>query len=48
MGRCQGRFCGLPAAELIAAELNMPLDQVGRLRAQAPAKPLSAAMIGEA
>lgn len=48
MGRCQGRFCGLPAAEMIAAELNMPLDQVGRLRAQAPAKPLSAAMIGEA
>jgi NADPH-dependent 2,4-dienoyl-CoA reductase/sulfur reductase-like enzyme len=47
MGRCQGRYCGLAAAELISTELSLPLEQVGRLRAQAPVKPLSAAMVGE-
>ncbi|MEC3948035.1 FAD/NAD(P)-dependent oxidoreductase [Sphingobium sp. HWE2-09] len=41
MGRCQGRYCGLAAAELIAAESGVPLEQVGRLRGQAPVKPLS-------
>lgn len=46
MGRCQGRYCGLAAAELIAAEANIPVEQVGRLRGQAPVKPLPIA-IGE-
>lgn len=46
MGRCQGRYCGLAAAELIAAEADVPVEQVGRLRGQAPVKPLSIA-IGE-
>ncbi|KQN08001.1 FAD/NAD(P)-binding oxidoreductase [Sphingobium sp. Leaf26] len=41
MGRCQGRYCGLAAAELIAAEADMPVEQVGRLRGQAPVKPLT-------
>lgn len=41
MGRCQGRYCGLAAAELIAAEMRMPVEQVGRLRGQAPVKPLN-------
>lgn len=41
MGRCQGRYCGLAAAELIAAEAGIPVEQVGRLRGQAPVKPLS-------
>ncbi|WIW90180.1 FAD/NAD(P)-binding oxidoreductase (plasmid) [Sphingobium sp. V4] len=41
MGRCQGRYCGLAAAELIAAEASVPVEQVGRLRGQAPVKPLS-------
>ncbi|WP_022682273.1 NAD(P)/FAD-dependent oxidoreductase [Sphingobium bisphenolivorans] len=46
MGRCQGRYCGLAAAELIAAEAGIPVEQVGRLRGQAPVKPLPIA-IGE-
>ena len=44
MGRCQGRFCGLPGAELIAHALNVPLDAVGRLRGQAPVKPIPLAI----
>lgn len=47
MGRCQGRFCGLTAAELVAAELRLPLEEAGRLRAQGPVKPLSLGMVGE-
>ena len=42
MGRCQGRMCGLAAAEILAAELSAPVHQVGRLRGQAPVKPLPA------
>lgn len=40
MGRCQGRVCGPVLAELLAAMLDQPLDRVGRLRGQAPVKPL--------
>ena len=40
MGRCQGRVCGAAAAELIACESGRAIDQVGRLRGQAPVKPL--------
>jgi NADPH-dependent 2,4-dienoyl-CoA reductase/sulfur reductase-like enzyme len=40
MGRCQGRYCGLAAAEVLAAALQVPVAQVGRLRGQAPVKPL--------
>lgn len=40
MGRCQGRYCGHAAAEIIAHAANVPLEQVGRLRGQAPVKPL--------
>jgi NAD(P)H-nitrite reductase large subunit len=40
MGRCQGRFCALAAAELTAQTLGLPLEAVGRLRAQPPVKPL--------
>ncbi len=40
MGRCQGRYCGLAAAEILAAALGIQVDQVGRLRGQAPVKPL--------
>jgi bacterioferritin-associated ferredoxin len=43
MGRCQGRFCGHAAAEVIAAAAGTPLDRVGRLRGQAPVKPLPVA-----
>jgi NADPH-dependent 2,4-dienoyl-CoA reductase/sulfur reductase-like enzyme len=40
MGRCQGRFCGLAAAELTAAVMNRPDAPLDRLRAQPPVKPL--------
>jgi NAD(P)H-nitrite reductase large subunit len=40
MGRCQGRFCGLAAAGLIAQTLGVPLETAGRLRTQPPVKPL--------
>jgi NADPH-dependent 2,4-dienoyl-CoA reductase/sulfur reductase-like enzyme len=40
MGRCQGRFCAHAGAEVIAAEARVPLEAVGRLRGQAPVKPL--------
>jgi Sarcosine oxidase A3 domain len=45
MGRCQGRYCGHAAAEVIAHAANVPLEQVGRLRGQAPVKPLPVAMV---
>ena len=41
MGRCQGRYCGLAGAEVLAAALGVPVEDVGRLRGQAPVKPLS-------
>lgn len=44
MGRCQGRFCGLAAAELTAHALHLPLEAVGRLRAQPPVKPIPLAV----
>jgi NADPH-dependent 2,4-dienoyl-CoA reductase/sulfur reductase-like enzyme len=40
MGRCQGRMCGSAAVEIIAQAAACPPQQVGRLRAQAPIKPL--------
>lgn len=40
MGRCQGRMCGAAAAEIIAHESGRPVSSVGRLRAQAPIKPV--------
>lgn len=41
MGRCQGRVCGPVLAELLSATTGKPLDQVGKLRGQAPVKPIS-------
>ncbi|NWC97026.1 MULTISPECIES: NAD(P)/FAD-dependent oxidoreductase [unclassified Pseudomonas] len=40
MGRCQGRMCGLAAAEIIAERSGREIENVGRLRGQAPIKPL--------
>ena len=40
MGRCQGRMCGVAAAEILAHATGQSLEQVGRLRAQAPIKPI--------
>ena len=39
MGRCQGRYCGHAAAEVIAACAGVPVETVGRIRGQAPVKP---------
>ena len=48
MGRCQGRFCGHAAAELIAETAGVAIEQVGRLRGQAPVKPLAISTEDEA
>jgi len=40
MGRCQGRFCEIAAAEIAAARPGRDREAVGRLRGQAPVKPL--------
>ncbi|MDB5370622.1 MAG: BFD-like (2Fe-2S)-binding protein [Roseomonas sp.] len=40
MGRCQGRVCGPAAAEILAAKLGCTVAEVGRLRGQAPVKPI--------
>ena len=37
MGRCQGRFCGPTLGELVS---NATGKEVGRLRAQAPIRPI--------
>ncbi|MDP2243388.1 NAD(P)/FAD-dependent oxidoreductase [Pseudomonas sp.] len=41
MGPCQGRMCGLTVAQIIAAERNVAIDQVGYYNIRAPIKPLS-------
>ena len=41
MGRCQGRTCGVAAAEILAHACRTGPDAVGRLRGQAPIKPLA-------
>lgn len=40
MGRCQGRTCGVAAAEILAHACAVKPDAVGRLRGQSPIKPL--------
>lgn len=40
MGRCQGRFCQIAAAELIAARADLAVRDAGRLREQAPVRPV--------
>lgn len=40
MGRCQGRVCGTPIAEIVAQECGLTLEQAGRLRGQPPVKPI--------
>lgn len=46
MGRCQGRYCGLAAAELIAGTAGTSVETVGRLRAAAPVKPIAIGSAG--
>jgi len=45
MGRCQGRYCGHSAAEVVAHAAQLPIEQVGRLRGQGPVKPLAMAAL---
>jgi NADPH-dependent 2,4-dienoyl-CoA reductase/sulfur reductase-like enzyme len=40
MGRCQGRYCGNASAEIVAALRGEPVECAGRLRGQAPVKPI--------
>lgn len=40
MGRCQGRVCGQAAAEVLSQARGVPIDAVGRLRGNAPVKPI--------
>jgi NADPH-dependent 2,4-dienoyl-CoA reductase/sulfur reductase-like enzyme len=40
MGRCQGRMCAAAAAEILAQCTAQSIEQTGRLRAQAPIKPI--------
>jgi hypothetical protein len=43
-GALPGTYCGHAGAEIIAHAAGVPLEQVGRLRGQAPVKPLSIAV----
>ena len=45
MGRCQGRYCQLAGAELIARTNGLAPEEVGRLRAQPPVRPASVAVL---
>lgn len=45
MGRCQGRFCGIAGAEILAAARGVTLPDAGRLRGQAPVRPLPVAAV---
>lgn len=40
MGRCQGRYCGNASAEIVSALRGEPVERAGRLRGQAPVKPI--------
>jgi hypothetical protein len=45
MGRCQGRFCGQAGQEIVAAASGLSVELAGRLRGQAPVKPLPLAIV---
>jgi hydrogen cyanide synthase HcnB len=40
MGRCQGRMCAVAASEILAHCTERSIEDVGRLRGQAPVKPI--------
>jgi NADPH-dependent 2,4-dienoyl-CoA reductase/sulfur reductase-like enzyme len=48
MGRCQGRMCSAAAAELLIGVLKLDAAKVGRLRTQAPVKPVPLDFGGDA
>lgn len=41
MGPCQGRFCGLTVAEIIAAETGHSMEETGYYRIRPPIKPVT-------
>jgi len=45
MGRCQGRMCAPAASRLLAHAAGCELHEVGRLRGQAPIKPIPIVML---
>ena len=40
MGRCQGRMCGGPVAELLAREIGQPVEAVGQVTPRPPVMPV--------
>jgi len=48
MGRCQGRMCGVAATEILAQACGRPVGEVGRLRGQAPIKPVPLSALSSA
>ena len=40
MGRCQGRMCGASVAELLARELEQPVESVGQATPRPPVVPI--------
>ena len=40
MGRCQGRMCGGPVAELLARELGQPVEALGQVTPRPPVVPV--------
>jgi len=46
MGRCQGRVCGPALHEIVAAMAGCDGAAAGRLRGQAPVKPIALAAAG--
>lgn len=47
MGRCQGRVCGPALHEIVAARIGGDGAAAGRLRGQAPVKPIALAAAGD-
>jgi len=47
MGRCQGRVCGPTLQEIVAAGTEQGGEAAGRLRGQAPVKPIALAAAEE-
>ncbi|MDX3807286.1 MAG: (2Fe-2S)-binding protein, partial [Bosea sp. (in: a-proteobacteria)] len=48
MGRCQGRVCGPALQEIVAAQTGSDGGAAGRLRGQAPVKPIALGAAGDA
>ncbi len=44
MGRCQGRMCAFAATQILASASAQSMQQAGRLRGQAPIKPIPFAL----